>query len=75
MFGQTDLQGLVCSAKGCRAQAEYGLRWNNPKLHDPERRKVWLSCADHETTLREFLSLRGFYRETVPVGELAATDG
>ena len=28
---------LVCSARGCRAEARWALRWNNPKLHPPER--------------------------------------
>jgi hypothetical protein len=62
---------LICSAKGCRAGAEYALRWNNPKLHDPERRKVWLACPDHRQHLEHFLGARSFLRETVPVAELA----
>ena len=62
---------LVCSARGCRAAAAWGLRWNNPKLHPPQRRKTWLACADHRTSLGDFLSMRGFLRETVPVADLA----
>ena len=58
---------LTCSAKGCSAPAEFELRWNNPKLHTPERRKVWLACAEHRTTLGEFLGARGFLRETEPL--------
>ena len=58
---------LICSAKGCSAPAEFELRWNNPKLHTPERRKVWLACAAHRTTLGEFLGARGFLRETEPI--------
>ena len=58
---------LTCSAKGCSAPAEFELRWNNPKLHTPERRKVWLACAEHRTTLGDFLGARGFLRETEPV--------
>ena len=57
---------LVCSAKGCRAPAVWALRWNNPKIHPPERRKTWLACPDHLTYLSEFLSARGFLRETEP---------
>ena len=60
---------LTCSAKGCSAPAEFELRWNNPKLHTPERRKVWLACAEHRTTLGEFLGARGFLRETQPVSD------
>ena len=58
---------LTCSAKGCSTPAEFELRWNNPKLHTPERRKVWLACAEHRTTLGEFLAARGFLRETEPI--------
>ena len=58
---------LTCSAKGCSAPAEFELRWNNPKLHTPERRKVWLACAEHRTTLGDFLGARGFLRETEPI--------
>jgi hypothetical protein len=59
---------LVCSAKGCTAEARHEVRWNNPKIHTPDRRKVWLACDDHEQSLRGFLSARDFYRETAPVG-------
>lgn len=57
---------LVCSAKGCRAPAVWALRWNNPKLHEPERRKTWLACADHRESLSQFLGVRGFLREVEP---------
>ena len=61
---------LMCSSKGCRASASWGLRWNNPKLHTPERRKTWLACDEHRDSLSAFLTVRGFLRETVPVSEL-----
>ena len=63
---------LTCSARGCRAPAAWGLRWNNPRLHPPERRKTWLACDDHRETLGAFLSTRSFLKETVPVAELPA---
>lgn len=56
----------VCSAKGCQLPAVHQLRWNNPKIHTPERRKVWLSCAEHREHLTQFLGARGFLREVVP---------
>jgi hypothetical protein len=44
--------------------AVWVLAWNNPKLHDPERRKTWLACEQHRESLSEFLAARGFLRET-----------
>jgi hypothetical protein len=61
---------LVCSGKGCRADATCGLLWNNPKIHTPERRKVWLACDDHREYLSEYLSVRGFLKQVVPVDKL-----
>lgn len=66
---------LLCSARGCRETARYGLRWNNPRLHAPERRKVWLSCASHREPLSEFLRVRGFLREVVDVSDLQTAPG
>lgn len=63
----TAAQPLICSGKGCSAPARFELRWNNPKLHPPERRKIWLACDLHRETLAAFLSARGFLRETEPV--------
>lgn len=67
----------VCSARGCRSASRWALRWNNPRLHSPERRKTWLACEEHRDHLVSFLSLRGFLRETVPsddLPEIAAGD-
>jgi hypothetical protein len=58
---------LICSAKGCTAAAVHQVVWNNPKLHTPDRRKIWLACDDHESSLRSFLDSRDFYLETVPL--------
>lgn len=60
---------LRCSARGCRTDARYALRWNNPKIHAPERRKTWLACEDHLEYLSGFLSRRGLLRDVVPVEE------
>jgi hypothetical protein len=56
----------VCSAKGCHENARWALRWNNPKLHPPERRKIWLACEEHRASLGEFLNVRGMLREVEP---------
>ena len=56
----------TCSAKGCQAPAEFELRWNNPKLHTPDRVKIWLACEDHRESLGDFLAARKFLREVAP---------
>lgn len=58
---------LICSAKGCRALAGWALRWNNPRLHEEDRRKTWLACDEHRTSLSAFLEARGFLREVTRV--------
>ena len=57
----------ICSARGCVEPATVALRWNNPKIHPPERRKTWLACDVHASTLTDFLAARGFMRETEPL--------
>jgi hypothetical protein len=59
-----------CSAKGCRAAAVWALRWNNPKIHDPERRKIWLACDEHREYLSNFLDRRDFLRDVVRLSDL-----
>ena len=49
-----------CSRAECRADATFSVVWRNPKIHAPDRRKVWLACADHVGFLRDFLLSRGF---------------
>lgn len=61
-------EAAICSAKGCQLPAGWELRWNNPKIHTPERRKVWLACETHRESLGEFLGARGFLKETVAHG-------
>jgi hypothetical protein len=55
----------ICSAKGCQQAATWALHWNNPKVHTPERRKVWLACDDHRESLGAFLGARGFLKDVV----------
>jgi hypothetical protein len=57
---------LTCSAKGCTAPAVWAVLWNNPRLHTPERRKVWLACDDHKESLSSFLGARDFLKDVVP---------
>lgn len=69
------VEELVCSARGCRDEATWALLWNNPTLHTPERRKVWLACGAHREHLEQFLGARSFLRDVVPVTELSAAHG
>ncbi len=55
----------VCSRKACRAAAEWQLLWNNPKIHTPERRKIWLACSEHRPWLEDYLQTRGLWKDTV----------
>lgn len=55
-----------CSAKRCNAAAAHALLWNNPKLHTPDRRKVWLACDEHRQQLSDFLGARQFLLDVVP---------
>ena len=57
----------ICSARGCQAPAVWSLLWNNPKLHTPDRRKSWLACEEHRSTLGDFLGARGFLRDVEPL--------
>ena len=66
---ELDAASPVCSAKGCRADAAWVLGWNNPKLHQPQRRKAWTACDDHKQHLTQFLEARGFLRQVVPIGD------
>jgi hypothetical protein len=55
----------LCSAKGCQAVAVWEILWNNPKLHTPERRKIWLACDEHRDSLSDFLAARQFLKDVV----------
>jgi hypothetical protein len=53
---------VICSAKGCLATAAYAVVWNNPKIHPPEREKIWMACEEHRQWLADYLDVRGFLR-------------
>ncbi|WP_348536693.1 hypothetical protein [Nocardioides sp. W7] len=53
----------TCSAKGCQSPAAWDLLWNNPRLHTPERRKIWLACDEHRPSLTDFLGSRAFLKD------------
>lgn len=56
----------VCSRAGCREPATMQVVWRNPRIHAPDRRKIWLACDAHVGYLREFLAARDFPVSTEP---------
>lgn len=64
--GESGPERPECSRKGCRDQAQWKILWNNPSIHEPERRKVWLACQEHRSWLENFLRQRLFWRSTDP---------
>jgi hypothetical protein len=57
----------LCSAKGCREPARWRLIWNNPRLHTPDREKVWTACDTHREPLSHHLAIRSFLRRVEPL--------
>jgi hypothetical protein len=66
--GATDGPAL-CSAKGCREPARWRLIWNNPRLHTPDREKVWAACQAHREPLSHHLAVRSFLRRVEPIDD------
>lgn len=50
----------ICSRAGCRAAAHWLVEWRNPRIHSPERRKIWSACDEHVSYLRDYLAARDF---------------
>lgn len=63
-----------CSRKGCQNSGIWQVIWNNPKVHTPERRKVWLACDEHRIYLEQFLASRNFWIETLPLEKQKETE-
>jgi hypothetical protein len=57
----------ICSARGCRAVATWAVVWNNPRLHTPDREKVWVACDEHKQPLADYLAVRSFLKRVEPL--------
>ena len=57
----------ICSARACRAAATWAVVWNNPRLHAPDREKVWAACDKHRQSLADYLAVRSFLRRIEPL--------
>lgn len=56
-----------CSARGCRQPATWAIVWNNPKVHTPDREKIWTACDGHKQFLGDYLSARSFLTRIDPL--------
>lgn len=54
--GLADPEEVICSAQRCRTRAHWAVVWNNPKIHTPDREKVWSACDEHKDTLADYLT-------------------
>ncbi len=70
-FGEAELEP-ICSRAECRGAATWNINWRNPRIHGPERVKVWLACDDHRDFLRDYLAARDFPVAVTPLGESLA---
>lgn len=57
----------VCAARECSRPATLRIEWSNPKIPWAAS-KVWLSCAEHEAFLADYMRYRGFPFEIAPIG-------
>lgn len=62
-----DADPPICSAKGCRTPASWSIVWNNPKVHTPDREKIWVACDEHRESLSSHLAVRGFFKRADPL--------
>ena len=59
---------VICSARGCRKSASWAVVWNNPRIHTPDREKIWTACDDHRDQLADYLRRRSMLRRVDPIG-------
>jgi len=57
----------ICSARGCREAAAWAVVWNNPKIHTPDREKIWAACDQHREKLSDFLRMRSMLLRVDPI--------
>ncbi len=53
---------VICSARGCREPAAWAVVWNNPRIHTPDREKIWTACDGHRDHLADYLRRRSMLR-------------
>jgi hypothetical protein len=60
MFQQFSEGQTRCSRTACVQLPAWQIVWRNPKIHAPDREKVWLSCDEHKGFFEGYLGQRGF---------------
>lgn len=68
-----DPTAATCSRAGCRERALWRVEWRNPKIHSPDRRKIWVACDEHRDYLRDCLAARDFPVAVAPLAPLTTT--
>lgn len=63
-----EIDRAVCSRAGCHAAASWVVVWRNPRIHAPDRRKMWTACDEHVDYLRGYLAAREFPVEVEALG-------
>ncbi len=58
----------TCSRAGCGNAATTTVNWRNPRIHTPDRVKVWLACDEHSEYLHDYLAARDFPVVLAPLG-------
>ena len=69
---QPEPDQVICSARGCRQRASWAIVWNNPRIHPPEREKVWTACEEHREYLADYVRRRSMLRRVDPIEQLLA---
>ena len=54
--------------QGMPGLATWAVVWNNPRLHTPDREKVWVACGEHKQPLADYLAVRSFLKRVEPLG-------
>ncbi len=52
--------------RAARRPPTWELLWNNPKLHTPDRRKIWLACDEHRAVALRLPRRAQFLKDVVP---------
>lgn len=67
MFQDFSENQTRCSRTACEDSPAWQIVWRNPKIHAPEREKIWLSCEEHKLFFEGYLGQRGFPVRAVAV--------